>query len=568
MAAKKTPLSPEQLIQQADTLYDEGHFTQSLQILQGIMAQTPPPALNPEQMRSLYHLAGIAAFQTGNLTAARQYVQQSLQYARQTGNPTYIFTAFDNLSAIHAELREAGTALTYLQQAITLKEESGHTKNLGVSYLQLTGLLQKMNNYTGSRKALEQARHYLTLHQRHQYMPQWHFAAADQFMQEQNPGASVKEYQRAIPLLQQIKDYRSLSRAYSNLGDVMFRLHRLKTAKSYYQQALQIARQHQFKPDELHCLVSMADIALQQKNYPLVQQLLQQAEADMPTYGNIMTRKDALEITAKLHTAMGRHAQAAETYRQFAQATQVYYNTELSSTVLDLQARYENEKKERELQQARLQRTESELKALRAQMNPHFIFNALSGIRKELLKGNADAADAYMVRFSRLLRLILDSTRTPLVKLSENMEMLELYIQIEQARQNHRFIYTIKKDTALHPDTVYIPGMLLQPLAENAIVHGLFAKEGNTGKLQITFAKAGAALKVTVTDNGVGRPAATTAKAAGHTSHATAIVQETLQLAWNGQPPKNYFTITDRLSPKGKPAGTRVQLLLPLHLNP
>lgn len=568
MAAKKTPLSPEQLIQQADTLYDEGHFAQSLQILQGIMAQNPPPAFNPQQMRGLYHLAGIAAFQTGNLTAARQYLQQSLQYARQTGNATYIFTAFDNLSAVHAELREASIAIKYLQQAITLKEESGHTKNLGVSYLQLTGLLQKMNDFEGSRKTLEQAKHYLTLNQRQQYMPYWHFALADQLMYEGKKQTAIKEYEKTIPLLLQIKDYRTLSRAYNNMGDILFRLHRLKPAEGYYQQALQIARQHQFKPDELHCLVSLADIALQQKNYPLAQQLLQQTEADMPAYGNIMTRKDALETTAQLHTALGHHEQAAETYRQFAQATQVYYNTELSSTMLDLQARYENEKKERELQQARLQRTESELKALRAQMNPHFIFNALSGIRKELLKGNADAADAYIVRFSRLLRLILDSTRTPLVKLSENIEMLELYIQIEQARQNHRFTYTIKKEAALQPDTVYLPGMLLQPLAENAIVHGLFAKEGNTGKLQITFAKAGAALKVTVTDNGVGRPAATTAKPSGHTSHATAIVQETLQLAWNGQPPKNYFTITDRLSPKGKPAGTRVQLLLPLHLTP
>jgi tetratricopeptide (TPR) repeat protein len=568
MAAKKTPHSPEQLIKQADALYDEGRYAQSLQILQSIITQPPPAPLNTEQLRTLYHLTGIAALQTGNLAEARQHLQQSLHYARQTANPVYIFTAYDNLSAVHAELREAATALQYMQQAITLKEESGHTQNLGVSYLQLTGLLQKMSNFEGSRKALQQAKHYLTLNNRQQYMPYWHFAAADQFMQEHNPKASVKEYQRAIPLLQHIKDYRTLSRAYSNLGDIMFRLNRLKEAESYHQQALQVARQHQFKPDELHSLVSLAEIALKQKNYPLAQQLLQQTEADMPTYGNIMTRKDALELTAQLHTALGHHAQAAETYRQFAQATQEYYNTELSSTVLDLQARYENEKKERELQQARLQRTESELKALRAQMNPHFIFNALSGIRKELLKGNADAADAYMVRFSRLLRLILDSTRTPLVKLNENIEMLELYIQIEQARQNHRFSYTIKKDPALRPDALYIPGMLLQPLAENAIVHGLFAKEGNAGKLQITFAKAGTALKVTVTDNGVGRPAAAPAQRPGHTSHATHIVQETLQLAWNGQPPKNYFTITDRLLPKGKPAGTRVQLLLPLHLKP
>jgi LytS/YehU family sensor histidine kinase len=207
---------------------------------------------------------------------------------------------------------------------------------------------------------------------------------------------------------------------------------------------------------------------------------------------------------------------------------------------------------------------ESELKALRAQMDPHFIFNALSSMRKELLQGNTDKADAYIVRFSRLLRLILDTTRTPSVRLTDNIELLHLYIQIEQSRHAKSFAYRIHLGKGVHPDEIYVPGMVLQPLVENAIIHGLFHRQDGKGKLYIGFSKTTDVLKIKVSDNGVGRKMSGAAKETGHRSHATSIIRETLELMWKGNLKEQYFNIKDKVNTNGEPTGTEVVVMLPL----
>ena len=178
-------------------------------------------------------------------------------------------------------------------------------------------------------------------------------------------------------------------------------------------------------------------------------------------------------------------------------------------------------------------------------------------MRKELLEGNVDGADAYLVRFSKLLRLILDTTRTP------EIELLHLYIQIEQNRQGNRFDYSIETK-GIDPDAIHIPGLILQPLAENAIVHGLYHKKNGQGKLKISFSKTKDALVIRVRDNGVGRLNGKVKAKPGHTSHAMAIIRETLDLTWKGSNVKNYFTIKDLMTKDNINIGTEVTVLLPL----
>ncbi|MEO0469898.1 MAG: histidine kinase [Bacteroidota bacterium] len=148
-----------------------------------------------------------------------------------------------------------------------------------------------------------------------------------------------------------------------------------------------------------------------------------------------------------------------------------------------------------------------ELKALQAQMNPHFIFNALNAIQHFIIRADTESANAYLGRFSRLMRLYLESSKKRFLSLREELELLRLYLEFEHLCYDDQFTYEIEVDHDLHPDTSELPTMILQPFIENAIRHGLLPLKG-VGRLKIVFSGTSGALICTIEDNGVGRKAA------------------------------------------------------------
>ena len=148
---------------------------------------------------------------------------------------------------------------------------------------------------------------------------------------------------------------------------------------------------------------------------------------------------------------------------------------------------------------------ETEMKALRAQMNPHFIFNSLNSIQKYILKKEHFEASQYLTRFSRLIRLILDHSNQNTILLSSELDLLRLYIEMESLRFDNSFTHTINVDKNINAESYLIPSMLIQPYVENAIWHGLLHKE-DKGHLALNFSLSDSNnLKVVIEDNGVGR---------------------------------------------------------------
>ena len=144
---------------------------------------------------------------------------------------------------------------------------------------------------------------------------------------------------------------------------------------------------------------------------------------------------------------------------------------------------------------------ELEIKAIRSQMNPHFIFNALNSIQS-LINGNQfKEANIYLAKFAVLLRGVLNNSEKSRISLSDELQAVELYCQLEQLRFEFRFKIDI--DLEVNSELIEIPGMIIQPLAENAVVHGLSAK-GNQGELSILVKRQNGLLCVCVSDNGVG----------------------------------------------------------------
>ena len=172
----------------------------------------------------------------------------------------------------------------------------------------------------------------------------------------------------------------------------------------------------------------------------------------------------------------------------------------------NLSLKRKNEKLESRGKQTELQQhvTELEMQALRAQMNPHFIFNCLSSINRFILKNETEAASNYLTKFSRLIRTVLTNSKKSFISLEDELEMLRLYLEMEKLRFKDSFDYSITFVNSIDDGNVFLPPLLLQPFAENAIWHGLMHKEGQ-GKLEFELSVDDKVLTCAISDNGIGR---------------------------------------------------------------
>ena len=147
---------------------------------------------------------------------------------------------------------------------------------------------------------------------------------------------------------------------------------------------------------------------------------------------------------------------------------------------------------------------ELEQQALRLQMNPHFIFNAMNSIQFLIIKKRSDEAYTALEKFSSLIRKIMENSKHKLISLEEEIEALQLYLEIEARRFSDSFIYKVEVDETIITESVMLPPMILQPYVENALWHGLMAKDGEK-RLNIKFTNHTDKIECVIEDNGIGR---------------------------------------------------------------
>jgi tetratricopeptide (TPR) repeat protein len=223
----------------------------------------------------------------------------------------------------------------------------------------------------------------------------------------------------------------------------------------------------------------------------------------------------------------------------------------------------QTEKTKAEFQQ---QAAELEMQALRAQMNPHFIFNSLNSINRFILQNNKAQASEYLTKFSKLVRLILQNSQSALIPLDSELESLQLYLELEAVRFDHHFEFNIKVDNELETDIIKVPPLIIQPYAENAIWHGLMHKE-EKGNLEIELFQQDDFLCCKITDDGVGRKKATEIKsksAATHKSMGMQITASRIEMLQQKKQLDTYIKITDLVLPDGSEGGTEVLLKIPV----
>jgi hypothetical protein len=209
-----------------------------------------------------------------------------------------------------------------------------------------------------------------------------------------------------------------------------------------------------------------------------------------------------------------------------------------------------------------------ELKALRAQMNPHFIFNSLNSIQNFVINNDIDSAIRYQSKFSRLIRNILENSKKSQIPLDEELKSLEIYLELESLRFENKFNYQIEIDEDIQPGDVEIPPMLIQPYVENAIWHGLMHKQSK-GLIKIKIHKKNNLIICVVEDDGVGRQKALELESRNKTtkkSMGMSITKERLEIINSGRNSSLNVDIEDLKDKDGVPAGTRVNIFIPCEI--
>ena len=209
--------------------------------------------------------------------------------------------------------------------------------------------------------------------------------------------------------------------------------------------------------------------------------------------------------------------------------------------------------------------TETEIKALRAQTNPHFIFNALNSISLFVLKNDSDQAQFYLMRFAQLMRDVLENSEHDVIGLGKEFSILKTYMELEVLRFGGKYRFDISIPEDLLNAKIIIPPLLLQPIIENAIWHGLMPLEDRDGLLVLKAKKEGNMVTITVEDNGIGRKKSAEIKV-GKSSHKTSkgifMTKNRIGLFNQKHSEKIKIVTTDLVDLDNKATGTRVELLI------
>jgi len=341
---------------------------------------------------------------------------------------------------------------------------------------------------------------------------------------------------------------------------------------------------------------------------------------DYPTiYSAMLTRdflkkwkSDAYHLLYDVYSTIGDHKKALEYYINYKNASEDIYQEDTKNLVAMLEADSENEKvakkitlleRDKEINELKVTQSRNlnigigavfvilllvgilffrqnklknehkstllEQKLLRLQMNPHFIFNALSSIHSLMNPKDVNRASDYLGNFSRLLRSSLESSREDHILLEDEISSLKNYLELQRLRYDEMFDYKVDVDRAIDLEGAVIPPMLIQPFIENAIEHGLRHKE-DPGYVQIRFKLDNNKLSCEIEDDGVGREKAWEveyAKKGRHKSLATEIIRDRIKILNKKLKQKINLDIIDKRSETKQPLGTMVRLDLPYILD-
>ena len=278
-----------------------------------------------------------------------------------------------------------------------------------------------------------------------------------------------------------------------------------------------------------------ADYFTKIKEYHLALELLEILATDELYMADLNER---MYVFQKMHEAYSSIENFEKAYQYFTKFYDLRFETiteDRVKSMTELQTKYDTERKETQLKQLQIDNLNSELRLLKSQMNPHFMFNAIGSVSNLMQVGKIEEANQSLIKFSRLMRSTLEQSQGDEILIEDEIDFLDSYLHLEKNILGDLFSYSFKVDENIDTSYEKIPSLILQPIVENALKHGLRTKEGEKNLLlhfSLIESEESSYINITIEDNGIGRAASAelNKNRKNHQSFASKSIEERIRI--------------------------------------
>jgi tetratricopeptide (TPR) repeat protein len=523
----------------------------------------------------------------GRLAQALDYKHRSLKVYRALNDRSGIARQLASISLIYQKRGDAEEAQRYNFEALEI-EEAEKDKDM----FEIARILHNIGHVYVSIKDWEKAKPYFTrsLEISEKLNDKTSIAfcltgLAKIYMLQNQPDKALEYFKRGLMLSEEMKNRLGVCVSLHNICDFYLKTNKLFKASEYGEKALAVANELKYPSKISTCAKLLYKIYKKQNKGMHALEMYELHILNRDSMHNEESRKAAVAAhmqyefdkkEAALKTEQDKAVLRFEKERAELKAGSDrrkllvligFTSTGLVASILLLILFRNKSRKKQKQTEFEKSVLELEQQALRAQMNPHFIFNAINSIQNYILKRNKQEAYDYLAKFARLIRIVLNNSQEKDLLLHQELEMIELYVELEQLRFNN-FEFNLNVSERVNQFEIVVPSMLIQPYVENAICHGLMNLENERkGILNVTVTQSAGVLKIVIEDNGIGRERARQYKKAdAHKSLGMAFTEQRLHVINKMQQFETAkVEITDLYDDNKQGIGTKVEIFIPVH---
>ncbi|KAA9039409.1 tetratricopeptide repeat protein [Ginsengibacter hankyongi] len=508
------------------------------------------------RVKTLLNIANILIY--NNPDSSMKYTDEAMELSQQIKWQKGIALSFRQMGYVYYILTDKFRAMDYYLKALKAGQSINNNFFNATIYNNIANIYADLKNY---KKALDYYSKYLSIAQQVKSKTDEMNAfinIGDIYTEQNSLPLGLAYFNKALLIANETGNKRIGAAILNNLGEIFIKHNNYEMALSNFEKSLSLAEETRNMNAKATALNGLGEIYLHQKKYKQAEDFSNRSLQLSKELGDISWQANALETLSKTYEEQKDFANAFYTYQQAVVLKDSTLSDKKKQDITRLEMQYNFDKKEAEINAANDKRQAlaaaeinrqkilknaslaigfilmlvavagiilykrrndtlekkkeaefntqvayTELKALRAQMNPHFIYNSLNSINDYIDKHDTEMATLYTTKFAKLMRMILENSEQKEVRLADDLNALELYMQLESMRMQNKFSYEIKVDEDIDRENTLIPPLILQPFVENSIWHGISKKQG-AGKILVSIHKEGNMINCVVEDNGIG----------------------------------------------------------------